>query len=331
MRDIADQEIRRDAKDVASIIDANGEAIDEESRRRLIDRHEWIGRLAAVLDRAPGDPQRAAVVAPAQRSAAAVFIFFGLIVIAVLLGIALLITALVMRSAGSLRFCPTHPASANTLLLEAFTVYLALMALSMTLGALNLRGGPAASALLILLSFAGGLTWPLIRGMPPGDFAAAMGLNRFRSVIAEAFWGAVGYIALLPLVVVGVILTLILQRSFGANATHPISEMLTGPLGLFIFLAVMATVFAPITEELLFRGALFGYLRTRVAWIAAAIIVGVIFASIHPQGWAGIPVLSAIGFNLAVLRQWRGSIIAPIVAHALNNGTVVLMTGLMLR
>ena len=48
-----------------------------------------------------------------------------------------------------------------------------------------------------------------------------------------------------------------------------------------------------------------------------------IFAAIHPQGWAAIPVLGCIGFNLAMIRQWRGSLIAPIAAHALNNGAIL--------
>jgi membrane protease YdiL (CAAX protease family) len=50
-----------------------------------------------------------------------------------------------------------------------------------------------------------------------------------------------------------------------------------------------------------------------------------LFAAIHPQGWAAIPVLASVGFVFAAVREWRASIIAPMVGHALNNATVVTM------
>ena len=60
-----------------------------------------------------------------------------------------------------------------------------------------------------------------------------------------------------------------------------------------------------------------------VGWIVSGLITGVIFAAIHPQGWTFIPVLSAIGFVFAALREWRGSILAPMTAHALNNFVMI--------
>ncbi|MGN6728054.1 MAG: CPBP family glutamic-type intramembrane protease [Tepidisphaeraceae bacterium] len=48
-----------------------------------------------------------------------------------------------------------------------------------------------------------------------------------------------------------------------------------------------------------------------------------IFASIHPQGWAAIPALASIGLVLALIRQWRGSLVPSMVAHALHNGALL--------
>ena len=73
----------------------------------------------------------------------------------------------------------------------------------------------------------------------------------------------------------------------------------------------------------MFRGAFYHHLRSRLPWPLAAGLVGVLFAAIHPQGWSAIPLLGAVGFVFAAMREWRGSIIAPIVAHAINNGAVV--------
>jgi membrane protease YdiL (CAAX protease family) len=59
-------------------------------------------------------------------------------------------------------------------------------------------------------------------------------------------------------------------------------------------------------------------------------VVSLVFAAIHPQGWVAIPVLGSIALILAALREYRGSLIAPMTAHALNNALAVLMMVLMM-
>jgi hypothetical protein len=81
----------------------------------------------------------------------------------------------------------------------------------------------------------------------------------------------------------------------------------------------------------MFRGALFSHLRARVGWWVSAPVVSLIFAAIHPQGWVAIPVLGAIAMVLAGLREWRGSAIAPMVAHGVNNAVAVSVMILMLK
>jgi hypothetical protein len=85
----------------------------------------------------------------------------------------------------------------------------------------------------------------------------------------------------------------------------------------------LASGFAPVVEEIMFRGLLFHHLRTRWAWLPAALLTSGIFAALHPQGVAALPALTTIAMVMAALRAWRGSLIAPIAAHALNNGVVL--------
>jgi membrane protease YdiL (CAAX protease family) len=62
----------------------------------------------------------------------------------------------------------------------------------------------------------------------------------------------------------------------------------------------------------------------RFSFWTAALVSAVIFAAIHPQGLMAIPALAAMGFGFSMLREWRGSLVAPMTAHAFHNGMLVL-------
>ena len=110
---------------------------------------------------------------------------------------------------------------------------------------------------------------------------------------------------------------------------HP---MASGDAVVWLGVFLAACVAAPIVEETMFRGVLYRHLRERgihlhrfVGVAVAAVINGVIFAAIHPQGLLAIPLLTtlAVGFTLA--REWRGSLVSSITMHALNNSLVTAM------
>ena len=129
----------------------------------------------------------------------------------------------------------------------------------------------------------------------------------------------------------GLFLSSLLIRASGTTANHPITDVLTRGWAWVVAAFVLASVWAPITEELLFRGALFAHLRERCGWWISAPAVGFIFAIIHPQGWAALPVLGAIGFVFCGIREWRGSIIGCMTAHALHNTATLALALLLLR
>lgn len=93
---------------------------------------------------------------------------------------------------------------------------------------------------------------------------------------------------------------------------------------LLAALIVLATVMAPITEELLFRGILFRYLRTRLPRWIALLLPGALFASLHVdwRNYDGLAsfvplIVLAIVFSLAYERT--GRIATVMIAHALFN------------
>ena len=157
-----------------------------------------------------------------------------------------------------------------------------------------------------------------------------MGLHAGRGFFKEAACGAIGYVAGLPVLVVGTLITVAISKMTGADPTHPISRVIRPDPLVMALLFLLASVWAPITEELMFRGTLFAHLRERWGWWWSALVVSLVFAIIHPQGFAGIPVLMSIALMLAAIREWRGSIVGCMVAHALNNTVVLVMTVVMI-
>lgn len=108
---------------------------------------------------------------------------------------------------------------------------------------------------------------------------------------------------------------------FGVPEQEDIADSF-GTLPLQILLIVIA---APISEELCFRGMVFGGMRTRLPVWAAALISGLIFGLLHAlTGLSAVPPLMAFGVILALLYEKTGSIVPGIILHMLNNSVALI-------
>jgi membrane protease YdiL (CAAX protease family) len=95
-----------------------------------------------------------------------------------------------------------------------------------------------------------------------------------------------------------------------------------GAVPVQILLIVIA---APISEEVCFRGMLFGGLREKLPRVAAALLSGLIFGGLHAlTGVTAVPPLIVFGFLLALLYERTGSIVPGIILHMLNNSVALL-------
>uniref|UniRef100_UPI00404A6D6F lysostaphin resistance A-like protein n=1 Tax=Cephaloticoccus sp. TaxID=1985742 RepID=UPI00404A6D6F len=101
-----------------------------------------------------------------------------------------------------------------------------------------------------------------------------------------------------------------------ANTESPLQ------LGLMI---ILATVLAPVSEEMIFRAGIFRYLRTRVPRWVALVGPGILFAALH-MNLASFAPLAVLGIIFSIAYERTGSIAVPIIAHGLFNlNTVVLI------
>jgi membrane protease YdiL (CAAX protease family) len=95
-----------------------------------------------------------------------------------------------------------------------------------------------------------------------------------------------------------------------------------GAVPVQVLLIVIA---APISEEVCFRGMLYGGLRRSLTRIPAALLGGLIFGGLHAlTGVSAVPPLIAFGFVLCLLYEKTGSIVPGILLHMLNNCVALL-------
>ena len=310
-------------------------ALSPDDRSRVLDAMGWFGRVL-LCHRAPSDDaERREILGEALRATAAVTAVVLAGGIGVLAGIVLLVVAAARRRDGGLRFGFRPPVPFGPWYLRAFALYLALFfGLQILPVVVGVRFADVLAFGGLIVSSAVGVTWPMVRGVPPRDAFSDLGLHRGRGVLREVASGVVGYAAILPIFAVGFVATLVLMAlwsaiapSEGGPVSHPVIEMIAeGDTAVRLALLFLASGFAPFFEETLFRGALYGDLRRRFGPVASGVLMGTLFAAIHPQGLLTVPALTALAFGFAMLREWRGSLIAPMVAHAIHNGTLVGLT-----
>jgi uncharacterized protein len=91
--------------------------------------------------------------------------------------------------------------------------------------------------------------------------------------------------------------------------------------GFLPLLLAALIIAAPIFEEMTFRGFLFqGIARLRWGGIPAIIVTAALWAGIHLQyDWYGVTTLFVFGLVLGGVRLWTGSLILPILMHAVIN------------
>jgi len=311
------------------------DALSESQRAAILDSHGWFGRLLLVHDKPAEDPERAVIYSNAQFVAGMMIV--GVVGLGVLglIGMGLFITAIVLLAKRRVRPSYAPPAPGGGVYLETFALFLGgFVALQLLAGVIMSLDGPDLTRWLVWLILPVVLL-PLCRGADRVAWRHALGWHTGKGFFREVGAGVLGYFAGLPIVAVGMLLAVALSLVIsalmewitgdpGAPASHPVIEQIGsgGVLGV-VSLYLLAAVWAPVVEESVFRGALYHHVRGRLGVVLSALLVAFIFAAIHPQGIGLIPALMGLAVVFALMREWRGSIVGCVTAHALHNATLV--------
>jgi len=310
----------------------------DEQWRLVNDRLGWFGQMAQsklTADAALGTQMEEIDARFFVAIFAAGLWFLGVGLTGIALLITLPILALLTKVRSALRAMPRTQA----LLGETFIVWMLLfIGLHMLSGRFG-DGTPTIARVWLSLSltFASliALGWPILRRLSWGELRTAAGL-RFEGGLWRLIWmSASSYACALPCMAVGVAIGLVLSGLLGdrnfQDMSHPVQELLPKASGGMVFaLFAVACVSAPIVEETMFRGCLYGHVRQQTwgwpRWLSIAFAMlfsATIFAAIHPQGLLAVPALAGVSIGFCITREWSGSVAPGMIAHGLHNGVLL--------
>jgi membrane protease YdiL (CAAX protease family) len=329
-------------------------SLDDQQREQLHQQLGWFGDLALASPGQPDSEARAAVLQPAHQTAVVLLVVGGAFLVLLVVGFTVLVLFVVLLFSGALRSGISANSHHGGIYAETFAVWL-LLFLGLSFGSAWLpvhHQEVLLAGVASLLSLTA-LAWPVLRGTPWRQVRQDIGLTAGPYPVLEPLAGVGAYLMALPLVVVGALLMyllLFIREALRSGhwpqhlqqedmPSHPIVQVLVhGDGWVWLQILLVASVLAPLVEETMFRGVLYRHLRDltgrwgRLASILlSALWVSFIFAVIHPQGWAGVPVLMGLAFSFALVREWRGSLLPAMVAHGLNNTLALLLGTLLLH
>lgn len=317
-------DLEEDIGALRTIYTAGPSEIDQPQRQHLLEHQGYTGKLALTFGAGASDGLREEVIAEGRRMLILNMVILAAGLVAILGGLAMFILAIVLLLSGSIKRLYDRQPGAGSVYLEMFAVWLlTYVVLSLLISVIAGHHPSLEWTWLVGISLPLAFGWGILRGVRWNEMRHALGWHGGRGWYIEIPMGLVGYFAGLPIIAMGAGITILLVSLSGSKPSHPIMNEPTTSVLAILGLYGIASVFAPIVEETVFRGALFHHLRSRWNWVISSTIVATIFAAIHPQGWALIPALASIAIVLAGIREWRGSLLGCITAHAFHNAMLV--------
>lgn len=134
-------------------------------------------------------------------------------------------------------------------------------------------------------------------------------------------WGFAGFfLAMLGQMVAGIIEKTLFDTEPGSANT----EVLSNVAQISPVIIVTIVLLAPFLEEVIFRRVIFGSIYQKTNFWIAAILSGVIFAAVHNE-LEHLLIYMAPGIVFAFIYYKTQRLLAPIIAHTLMNGFVMIV------
>ena len=329
--------------------DLDSSDMPEDEQQFLESNLGWVGKLFLYPEGTVNKPDRKALTGVAQTS----MILFSVLCVGVFMMLMagfLFIAVFLFLIAGNKLTGLFQPfTNHGVVYAETFAIWIACFFPAQMSAGLFVERIPAAIVdfivPIIFFGSLGVLVWPLIRGVSISKLRRDIGWE-LKNPFVEMGCGVATYLSSLPALGLAIIVSVFVMGAMSLTQTHDefssvgggahpiVDQFAQGDFNTILMAFLTACIAAPIVEETMFRGVLYRHLRelsaNKAKWVSvglSALFNSLIFASIHPQGLAGIPVLTTIAIAMSMAREWRSSLIAPMTMHAIHNtlATSVLM------
>jgi hypothetical protein len=158
-----------------------------------------------------------------------------------------------------------------------------------------------------------GLAWLVVTRGRKYPFFATLGWE-WRA--GFTFWRSAGLAVLL--LAVGMVIS-----KYAGPSDNALEQLLRSSRAAALTAAFVASVTAPLVEEVVFRGVLYAALRRLIGTAGAVVFVLLIFAAIHvPQYWPSYGVIATIlllSVVLTLIRARTGQLLPCFVVHLVFN------------
>lgn len=154
-----------------------------------------------------------------------------------------------------------------------------------------------------------------------------LGINDWPTIVEVM----IAPLAIIVYMILSGILLLIATNLLAVNIQQrqalPFSETMLATNGQYILAFVTLVVLAPVVEELLFRGYLYGKLRNSFTIWVSVLVTSLAFGVAHLWGGPGNPLQWAVAIDtfalsivMTVAREYTGAIWVPVLMHMIKNG-----------
>lgn len=158
-----------------------------------------------------------------------------------------------------------------------------------------------------------GLAWVIVTRAGKRPFFRTLG---WEWGAGFTFWRSAGLAVLLLLVGIGI-------AQLTGPADNALEQLIRSSRAATLAVAFVASVTAPLVEEIVFRGVLYSALRRLAGAAGAVACVVIVFAVIHvPQYWPSIGVIATIlilSLVLTLIRARTGQLLPCFIVHLVFN------------
>jgi len=159
-----------------------------------------------------------------------------------------------------------------------------------------------------------GLIWAVVTSLGKRPFWQTLGWSWSKQV---GLWKSIG-VAVLVLIV-GALLTTVVK----GDPTE-LDQIVASSTAARISIALLATLTAPLVEEMIYRGLLYSALQRLTGVVWAVIIVSTLFAGVHVFQYQNnlgvIAAISIFSLSLTLMRAYSGRLLPCYVMHLVFNG-----------